>query len=490
MTKMLSTTLLSKSRNLNRDEVFSALEKNGFTKRGKDDRLILTNKGKKAGGSYTTFKEEGSRYIVWPENIEFLFKIEKVKKSVHNLKSILFNKDLDGFKKIGTARLANKNIENFILINLIGNILEDECIDLEPFTKKLWKGIFNSKIDIYDTTLMKLFPACNVMGPNLSCEAFYWKMDNQKKEILFEALKNWRLKKSKEIKKPAFTIFPDTTIDSIISQMPIKIPDLKKIKGMGPARINDYGKDIIKICKSERKKKQNGKSVEGNKVFLCRHRYCNNPQVIPNEKIDYKQFNIYEWLQHYGVFYRDMEKPKKYDFPIKLAGYFNRLKELKEILNCRECDKQMVPDWKYARTFSVEYQIDAKGKKYKNNSAAYRVTVFQCQNNECGENKIRYKISHCIECGKIIDSRDEVNKCDNGLNICNVCYGCCELHKKEERENELVQLHCPHCSLRTIRIYEKKRNRWAFCLNCNYNERTRTLNRRFKLDSFRHIYRL
>ena len=39
------------------------------------------------------------------------------------------------------------------------------------------------------------------MGPDLSCEAFYWKMDNQKKEILFEALKDWRLKKSKELKK-------------------------------------------------------------------------------------------------------------------------------------------------------------------------------------------------------------------------------------------------------------------------------------------------
>jgi hypothetical protein len=492
MSKMLSTSAISIARNLNRNEAFSALEKIDFTKRDKDGRLTLTNKGKKAGGSYASGKEKGSRYIVWPEDIEFPFKIKKAKKGARNLKSILYNKDSNAFKKIGTARLANKNIENFILINLIGNILEKECIDLEPFTKKLWKGIFNKKIDIYDPSLMVLFPSCNVMGPDLSCEAFYWKMDNQKKEMLFEALKDWRLKKSKENKKPAYTIFPDATIDSIIKQMPKKISELKKIKGMGPTRIKEYGKDIIKIFKSESKKKQSGKSDEGSKVFLCRHRYCDNPQVIPNERNDYKQFNIYEWLQHYGVSYRNKEKPTKYDFPVKLSGYFNRLKELKEILNCRDCDRQMVPDWKYANPLLLEYQIDTKGKKYKNKSAAYRVTVFHCHNNECGEHKRRYKISHCIECGKIIDSRDEVNKCDEGLNICNACYGCCERHKKEEREKDLVQFHCPQCSFRAIRIYEKKHIRWAFCTNrdCDYRKGVRGLDRRFKLESFRHIYRL
>ena len=484
--------MISKDRSLNRKEVISALEKSGLVKRDKDGRLVLTNKGKKAGGCYASGKEEGSRYIVWPQNIEFPFKIKKDKKVVQNLKSILYNKDSDAFKDLGTTKLANKNIENFILINLIGNILEKGCINLEPFTKKLWKGIFNKKIDIYDPSLMELFPSCNVMGPDLSCEAFYWKMDNQKKEILFEALKDWRLKKSIELKKPAYTIFPDLTIDSIIRQMPKKLSELKEIKGIGTTRIKEYGKDIIKICKSKQNKKKSGKSDEGSKVFLCRHSYCENPQVIPNEKNDYKQFSIYEWLKHYGVSYRNKEKPTKYDFPIKLAGYFNRLKELKGILNCRECDKEMVPDWKYAKTFSLEYQIETKEKKYKNKSAAYRVTLFYCQNNKCSEHKNKYKISHCIECGKIIDSRDEVNTCDEGLNICDACYGCCELHKKEEREKDLVQFHCPQCSFRTIRIYEKKHIRWAFCTNrdCNYSKRTRGLDRRFKQKNFRHVFRL
>ncbi|SVE04377.1 uncharacterized protein METZ01_LOCUS457231, partial [marine metagenome] len=33
MSKMLSTSVISRDRNLNRKELFSALEKNGFTKR-------------------------------------------------------------------------------------------------------------------------------------------------------------------------------------------------------------------------------------------------------------------------------------------------------------------------------------------------------------------------------------------------------------------------------------------------------------------------
>ena len=61
MSKMLSTTVISRDRNLNRKELLSALEKNGFTKRNKDGYLELTNKGKKAGGSYASGKEEGSR---------------------------------------------------------------------------------------------------------------------------------------------------------------------------------------------------------------------------------------------------------------------------------------------------------------------------------------------------------------------------------------------------------------------------------------------
>jgi|TARA_B100001971_G_scaffold124772_1_gene114880 hypothetical protein len=412
------------------------------------------------------------------------------KKKIIDIKSILFNKDLDGFKNIGTARLANKKMENFLLINLIGNILEKGNIDLETFTKKLWKRIFENKLDIEDPSLMKLFPACDAMGPELSCEAFYWKMDYQKNEILFEALKEWRLKKSKEIKKPAYTICTNETINSIIEQKPKTLSKLKDIKGLGPTRIKEYGKDIIRISKSKPNKKQKRQSNDGKKIFLCRHRYCGNPQVIPIEKNAYKKFNIYEWLQHYGISYRDKAKPSKYDFPVKLSGYFNRLKELKEILNCRECDSQMVPNWKFAKTFAVEYQIESQDKKYKNKSAAYRVTVFHCQNNDCGEHKINYYISHCIECGKIIDSRDELNKCEEGLIICYDCYGCCALHQKEEREKDLVQFHCPKCSYRTIRIFEKKSNRWAFCVNskCDYRKGTRTLYRRFRSASFKHVF--
>ena len=494
MSNLLSTSVISRARDLNREDVFNALNKNGFIKRGEDGYWILTNKGKKIGGGYATTKEKGNKYIVWPEDIEFPFKIEKTKKrnkkNKIDINSILFHKDLDGFNNIDTAKLANKSIENFILINLIGNILEKGDIDLELFTKKLWERIFKDKLDIEDPSLMKLFPACDTLGPDLSCEAFYWKMDNQKNEILFEALKDWRLKKSKEIKKPAYTIFNNKTIDSIIEQMPKTLPKLKEIKGLGPARVEEYGEDIVRICKSETKKKQKGKSDEGSMVFLCRTWYCGNPQIIPTEKNDYKKFNIYEWLQHYGVCYRNKKKPTKYDFPIKLAGYFNRLKELKEVLNCRECESQMVPNWKYAKTFVVEYQIESEDKKYKNKSAAYRVNVFYCQNNDCGEHKINYYISHCIECGKIIDSRDEVNKCEEGLVICHDCYGCCAPHQKEEREKDLVQFHCPKCSYRTIRIYEKKGSRWAFCVNsdCDFREGTGTLNRRFKIKNFKHIF--
>ena len=174
--------------------------------------------------------------------------------------------------------------------------------------------------------------------------------------------------------------------------------------------------------------------------YICRGRVCRNPQVKPDSQKHFLDFNIYDWFHHYGINYTDEGEPSKKDFPIKLAGYVNRLKEIFNILHCRECNKLMKPDMRYARVEYIDYESGEPVRKAMD--AAYRATVFECANEQCQEHKNKFYISHCLGfgCGSIIDTRDLKIKCDNGLYICRGCGSCCEQHAKANP----VGL-CPDC---------------------------------------------
>src|SRR5690606_633077 len=68
--------------------------------------------------------------------------------------------------------------------------------------------------------------------------------------------------------------------------------------------------------------------------YLCRGRACSDPRVIPDMRKHYLDFTIYDWFFYYGIRYENNVNPSKQDFPIKLAGYFNRLHEIFEVIHC------------------------------------------------------------------------------------------------------------------------------------------------------------
>lgn len=107
----------------------------------------------------------------------------------------------------------------------------------------------------------------------------------------------------------------------------------------------------------------NAKQPDGTieKKFLCRSKICHDPQVLPDLSRDYIDFTIYDWLAHYGMTYLIAGEPSKRDFPIKLAGYFNRIRELHSRLHCRSCGVLMVPDMKYARVEVSVWDTKSKG---------------------------------------------------------------------------------------------------------------------------------
>ena len=69
--------------------------------------------------------------------------------------------------------------------------------------------------------------------------------DNQKS--IEQSLKQWRYGESEELKIPAFRILSNSTLKAIVEYLPINKLQLKKVKGVGPQTIENYGEDILRI---------------------------------------------------------------------------------------------------------------------------------------------------------------------------------------------------------------------------------------------------
>jgi|GEM_PF-4665130 len=163
-------------------------------------------------------------------------------------------------------------------------------------------------------------------------------------------------------------------------------------------------------------------------LYLCRKKICNHPHSYPSKAVgdNFWNFNAYDWMQHYG--YDCNPQGDVRNFLVKFAGYINRLREIVSRMNCRECGSLMAPNLKYSRTEYYEFEAGKVVKKTL--LAAYRATVFRCQNACCSSFNSNTYISHCIShhCNSMIDSRDCHSRCDFGRYICLDCGSCCNKH--------------------------------------------------------------
>lgn len=247
-----------------------------------------------------------------------------------------------------TPALAG-DLEYFILYEMFSLIAANNLREVvySVFLQRLWGALANKQVDLLaqQDALQSLFPPCEIMGPKLSCEAFFWKQDDNKEDI-----------------------------------------------------------------------------------FLCRSKRCYKPQILPQPNRKVTEYTLYDWLNLWDITYENASKPRSRDFPIRIAGYFNRLREIYKRLHCRACAKLMVPHMDYART---SYKSLHNGVvQVQQLAAAYRLTVFHCNDRNCKEHGNNYYINHCIglKCHEIIDSRDLKHKCSAGRYICNSCGSCCQEH--------------------------------------------------------------
>ena len=68
-------------------------------------------------------------------------------------------------------------------------------------------------------------------------------------EALLDALKSWRLEKSRELKVPAYVVFSDTTLTAIAEQQPQDDRGLVAIPGIGAKKLERFGADVLTVVR-------------------------------------------------------------------------------------------------------------------------------------------------------------------------------------------------------------------------------------------------
>ncbi len=66
---------------------------------------------------------------------------------------------------------------------------------------------------------------------------------------LFDRLRNWRLKRSQKEGVPPYILFSNAQLVNIVKSRPQTPSDLGKLDGIGQAKVERYGSDILEITK-------------------------------------------------------------------------------------------------------------------------------------------------------------------------------------------------------------------------------------------------
>jgi DNA helicase-2/ATP-dependent DNA helicase PcrA len=66
----------------------------------------------------------------------------------------------------------------------------------------------------------------------------------------YVALKEWRLKRSKADEIPAYVVFHNSTLAEIAARRPQSIAELASVPGVGPAKLERYGRDVLEALAS------------------------------------------------------------------------------------------------------------------------------------------------------------------------------------------------------------------------------------------------
>jgi len=64
-------------------------------------------------------------------------------------------------------------------------------------------------------------------------------------DVLYEALRDWRAERARDLKQPAYCVFTDATLIAIAEQKPDTVAGLVAIPGIGQTKLDKFGDDVL-----------------------------------------------------------------------------------------------------------------------------------------------------------------------------------------------------------------------------------------------------
>jgi len=164
-------------------------------------------------------------------------------------------------------------------------------------------------------------------------------------------------------------------------------------------------------------------------------------RIWPQNDLETEKWTLLELLSHEHItpVVSGLSNPEEY-VP-RMAGWINRINEIREKIRCSNCGSVMISN-----------------KKYSKNFAAYNATVFNCAHGDGHDHNVY--LSHCWACRTIIDSRQNRIKDKDGYYLClqcgsgsrqsqynpgEICPQCGSGPMKQAPQWNRV-FHCPRCS--------------------------------------------
>lgn len=183
---------------------------------------------------------------------------------------------------------------------------------------------------------------------------------------------------------------------------------------------------------------------------LCRRHDCNYCEK--NSENDLEESIFYKVLREVQFDINQLHGwNKENNQVLRVISGLNRWNEILDRLSCQKCKSPFVVS---------EHYKNSMGKM------AYSATYWHCSNSACHEYTHVVKLTHCLSCMDLIDSRESKNACNpyellsyKKFYLCTNCASCCSTHGFKGT--------CPHCGLEDayIKVSEKERTK-APCRGC------------------------